>query len=556
MRGKLWQVRLCKRPGRPAAVFALLTLAAFLLQWTGGAYHSELGEDPDEPAHFVTALMVRDYLAAGAPWPPMRYAETYYEHYPKVALGHWPPGYYAVSAIWMLVFGASKGSLLALQAVLTGLCAALLFHLARRVASVPQALGVVACFLLVPTVVALSREVMSDLLVGLLVLVGVMLLTRGLESGERRYWMAFGLIAAAGLLTKGSGALLLVIAPVSILLSWRLDLFRKASFWAPMAFAIAVSAPWYWLSPGGMHERSLPEGAIESFHTLRTHANWAWRCIRGWTETIGPWMALFLAAGVMVRVVAPLLRRRRLQPVWATLASLLAGMLLLFEAVPPIRDGRHNVLILAALLLFSLEGIRWVLDRGVFQRVPASAKTWAGAMLLPLLLLASHRPLPPKQHEGFASVAAYLTANEHPDGAILVSSDAPGEGMLVAELALRDRRPGRRVLRGTKILSSYDWMGEHGQLLRSSPQEVRDLLASSGVHAVVFDEDPSWVPVHHRLLRQTLQAYPSEWRLAASFSRRRGQHYSTGSLRVYIREKLLPVHSAPRPLSQLTPRRR
>ena len=32
-----------------------------------GAYHAEFGSHPDEAAHYVTGLMVRDYLASGLP---------------------------------------------------------------------------------------------------------------------------------------------------------------------------------------------------------------------------------------------------------------------------------------------------------------------------------------------------------------------------------------------------------------------------------------------------------------------------------------------------------
>ena len=52
----------------------------------------------------MTGLMVRDYIAAGFPDSPFRFAENYYLHYPKVAIGHWPPVFYSIQAAWMLIF--------------------------------------------------------------------------------------------------------------------------------------------------------------------------------------------------------------------------------------------------------------------------------------------------------------------------------------------------------------------------------------------------------------------------------------------------------------------
>ena len=45
------------------AVFAALLGLVVTLQVLGGAYASGFGGYPDEPAHLVTSLMVRDFLA-------------------------------------------------------------------------------------------------------------------------------------------------------------------------------------------------------------------------------------------------------------------------------------------------------------------------------------------------------------------------------------------------------------------------------------------------------------------------------------------------------------
>src|SRR5262245_31282128 len=105
-------------------LFGLITV----LQLLSGAYRSEFGSHSDEPAHVVTGLMVRDYLASPDWYSPLAFAKDYYAHYPKVALGHWPPAFYVLEAIWMLLFGATRASLLVLIACLSAMLDYLIYR--------------------------------------------------------------------------------------------------------------------------------------------------------------------------------------------------------------------------------------------------------------------------------------------------------------------------------------------------------------------------------------------------------------------------------------------
>src|SRR5215831_17422898 len=77
---RLWRVL------RSFALFLALLAVVILLQWLGSAYSSEFS-GADEPAHFITGLMIRDYVASGFPDSPVTYAEKFYVHYPRVAFG-------------------------------------------------------------------------------------------------------------------------------------------------------------------------------------------------------------------------------------------------------------------------------------------------------------------------------------------------------------------------------------------------------------------------------------------------------------------------------------
>jgi hypothetical protein len=64
--------------------------------------------------------MLREWLLSREWRTPLRFAENYYVHYPKVALGHWAPAFHTLQAAWKLVLSPTTGSVL----VLVGLLAA------------------------------------------------------------------------------------------------------------------------------------------------------------------------------------------------------------------------------------------------------------------------------------------------------------------------------------------------------------------------------------------------------------------------------------------------
>src|SRR5260221_7305286 len=111
---------------RTAALVGFYLVLVIGLQWAAGAYRSGFGGHSDEGPHYVTGLMVRDYVAHGFPASPMRFAKDYYLHYPQVAFGHWPPVFYILQAAWTLLFPVSRASLLVLMALITAVTAAAL----------------------------------------------------------------------------------------------------------------------------------------------------------------------------------------------------------------------------------------------------------------------------------------------------------------------------------------------------------------------------------------------------------------------------------------------
>jgi hypothetical protein len=248
----------CARRNLLPAAGALVVFytAAVMMQFASGAYRSEFGAHPDEPSHVVTSLLVRDYLAGGFPQSPMRFAESYYAHYPKVALGHWPPVYYVLQAAWNVVFSPTRASILACHALFTALLASLLFHWAHRRFGSLIALAAGFWLLSVPLIQWLNSTVMLDIAVALFVLAAALAYGDYLHAPGWRPAVWFGAWASLAILTKGTGVLLAFLPIVCLVLARRGKLVARLSFWLP-AFLVAVACgPWYLLSPEALQQRS------------------------------------------------------------------------------------------------------------------------------------------------------------------------------------------------------------------------------------------------------------------------------------------------------------
>jgi hypothetical protein len=119
---------------------------------------------------------------------------------------------------------------------------------------------------------------------------------------------------------------------------------------------------------------------------------------------------------------------------------------------------------------------------------------------------------------GFLPLAERFARDCPVDQPALVSSDASGEGMFIAEVAMRDpHRPSRTVLRGSKELASSQWSGRGYQPKFASPEALLEYLRSAKIAAVVVDDSVPEVKrqPHEALLAEALAAPGESFKDAA-----------------------------------------
>lgn len=500
------------KTARLLPVFILFFATTVALQWRGGAFRSEFSGEGDEPAHYVTGLMVRDYLAAGMPGPAMPYAENYYLHYPKVGLGHWPPVFYVVQSAWTLVFSPSRVSVLLLMAALAALLATTLHEVVRRDFSVWAGIGAGLLMLSLPVVQQFSRMVMGETLLALLVFWAVLAYARYLDTEKWQDAAWFGLWASLAILTRGTGIVLALVPPLGVLLTRRFRLLARFSFWLPALMVLALCGPWYLRVPGARHEAVAPYGALH-FATWRL-----WLTPRVWVEMMGIVPALLVAIGLLV-VAIRLWRQGSVSGKWAVVGALPVSVFF-FRAEMLAWEDRHLVESLPVLLMFLPEGVSWLLRTGPWSKLSARGKTVLVALPLAALVAVNVYQAPQKPYHGFTEVARDVLARaEFKDSVLMVSSDWLGDGMLVSEVAMREKRPGHIVLRAGKILARISFMGNSYRLLYHTPEQVMRVLEEIPVGILVMDLAPQRQYAHYRLLRETLETYRDRWELLGAYPR-------------------------------------
>jgi hypothetical protein len=490
--------------------------------------------DNDPPSHFVSGAMVHDYLHRAAGSDPLAFAESYYVRYPKVAIGHWPPAYYGLQAVWYSLSGVHIVSARLLSAAIALMLALAIVWPVQRSHGTAIALGVGAVFLALPPVLENTWTVMSDLLtawfVWLMLLAAVPLLDRtdrpaDANDEERRSSSAARAVArmavpgALALLTKGTAWALapgLLIAPLT---TRRFRAFLSGPCWASAALIVLLGAPFYLLARQSGVSYPLDATGLATAGSV-DGIGWSTRVAFVWPVTAIGSPVVFLLAAIGI-VHAFRARWQRGDESRGTTTDLLSaafviGHVLFFFVFPLSDNPRAWMASLPPLLLLMARGI------GVVVRA-WPARPGRDAIAVPILLgaaiaTADFSKMEINPIEGYRAAASAIP---YPDGGtlILIASDSPGEGAFIVERLVGDPARAGVVLRGDQTIADSNWSGSIVRSRFETPRAVRDRLVELQVRYVVLDSSmpPGGWP-GRALLTRAVEDDPATFRLFGRFT--------------------------------------
>jgi len=512
-------------------IFAGLWCVITFMQWCSGAFEGAFAAEADEPSHYVTGLMIRDYIAAGFPANPIAFAETFYLHYPRVAFGLWPPLFHIVYGCWMFLFGEHRSAVLALLAAITASWSFLFFHILQPKFGLGLSLLATVLLLSLPPIQSASATVMLDTAVVLPLLAAVIFYARFLEQESIRYAALFGVCAGIAAMVKYNGLMLALLPPVAVLLTGRYNLLTKPSFWLPAPIVAAIAGPWYFaMRRWVFYAAEYGDGEISVVSVAGTN-------LRELVFVGGP---LLFALAILGTGIAVFYARRRRDAVhgegWDRHAPICALAILvscwIFHSfLYPIQGLRYHLISVAAILLLNLlelDSVMRVLNK-IFPHSVRGIQIAAIAILVaPYALVSFYVPM--KRTRDFVSVTDRILAEPlRENSVVLVASDAMGEGALISEMAMRGPRAHHFVLRSSKFVVRQKLMGQESVRLFETAKDLMSALDSIPVSLVVLDDSRlDGAGQRSEQLADLAHEYPDRWQLVDSVQKQSG-----GRIRIF-----------------------
>lgn len=486
-----------------AAAWMFYVCFCLLVQFFAGAWTAPFSTYPDEPAHFVGSVMVRDYLTSGFHLGPMAFASQYYNHYPFFGLGHWPPLFYLISAVWFLAAGIGRTQAMLMQAAIVASCGVLVFWFVRKRAAWFGGFCAGLAFLSLPEVQRWLCTFMVDPLVTLFCLATAAFLLSYLESPTWRNGVLLALLAAAATLTKYSGVYVCVLPAAFIVVSGRSYLLRRRSFLIqPLVMACVVLPWWFWTRQLKVWD-GFVEGPEGPAARAVSHVAQLFRMFP-------PAMAVLLGIGLLLLLISP---RRTWKTDLGAVLLLVVGLILFLAVTPAESEPRFLLTGAACLVILAAAGWQSLLDRP-WPSIAAPARRIvpsAAAVLALTFSAAQFLAFPHKWDNSIHEVARAIAENPSwRSTGILLPTD--NEGPLVAELLLYDRhRPSLLLYRPSRLLASSNWLGLDYTLKYRSSSDLMEALDEKGIGLILLHTRPREQVIPHDVLLRDGLSRSSLW---------------------------------------------
>jgi hypothetical protein len=484
-----------------AAAIIFFSLIVGMQQHHMHAAQSGFGAYPDEPSHFLSAVLIHDYIRSGMHVRPLDYARQYYLRAPYFAVGYWPPAFYIAEGLWMLALGVSRSSAVLFIGLLTVVGCVMIYRFVAARNGIPMGVAAALFWLWIPSVRLSSGLVMTDIAVAVMCLATALSFARYMEQPGWRYALLTGLLAGTAILTKYTSLFMPVAMIAIVVVERRWDLFRRWETYLIAAACAILAGPWLWWTRGfadtGFATHTVERGLAR---VLAVATSVVQRDI-GW-----PYSILALAG-----VGAAAINWRRLD-VAQRLLLLHGTALFAFVAISPVdAETRYNIPAYIAFVCVIPAGLQFL---GAALSINRAVVNWGFVAATLLFFEVGAARVPSLPRPVTREIAAFVTRlPQNPDSSVLVPTAF--EGPTIAEFStLESKRPGRILVRPVHLFAQVGWNGDGYRLTANSPEAVETLLDRSFVGIVILSSQ-AWPPPlrHEEVLRAAVEGNPANWRL-------------------------------------------
>lgn len=165
----------------------------------------------DASRHAMNGIFLRDFVMDGGILNPIKFSSLYYEQYPAINIGFYPPFFYVSSVPILMLFGTSHAVSQAVVGLYTLGLGVVVFLLCRRMMDRLSATAIALCLLALAPVALWSRQVQLDVPALAIFVFVAYALIRHLDEGNQKWLFVAALAMGLGVLTRVQGVFM---APV------------------------------------------------------------------------------------------------------------------------------------------------------------------------------------------------------------------------------------------------------------------------------------------------------------------------------------------------------
>ncbi|WP_322404431.1 ArnT family glycosyltransferase [Massilia luteola] len=426
----------------------------------------------DSSRHAMNGVFLRDFLMEGGLRHPIQFASAYYEKYPGINIGFYPPFFYISSVPLLLVFGASHAVSQAAVVLYTLGLGVVVLLLCRRIMNDVSAASAAVCVMALAPIALWSRQVQLDVPALAIFVFTAYALLRHLETGKQGWLFIAATAMGLGVLTRVQGVFM---APVWLYFVFVRDYPHRppigrrvlATLLSGLIALPAVALAIYFARVNQALTMAMP-----GMPKLWTIDNWTWYAQQLPTQIGYPALAV-LVIGLVAAVWLGVRGNASLEIRVTAVCGVCAW---LFFTVVSNKDPRFNLPGVVFLFMLAVCAI-------------AQIQVMAGRIILPLLALwlvvqLQMQPGVPYVR-GFERAAAVVTAIAPPSSNVLIS--AHRDGNFIYDLRTQNARRDIGVRRADKLLVEINILRELGVHERNlKQQQILSLLDKQHIETVVF----------------------------------------------------------------------